>query len=156
MKFSNNLRKEYLPLFFASIFVGIVVGLIVGLFNKLLKLISGYSVEIYSFVQDNLIFIPLLFIGIILLAFLMHIIQRKNPQVRGGGIPQTIALSKGEIKYKWYQVLWSNIVCSSISFFGGLFNKISRKAEKILSDVSFIILCISGIFTWTLLILQLL
>jgi len=44
------------------------------------------------------------------------------------------------------------IICS-ISLFGPLYHKISKRASKILSDVAFGIVCISGIFSWAFLIL---
>lgn len=48
----------------------------------------------------------------------------------------------------------SGILCG-IGLFGNLYHKISAKGEKKLSDVAFVILGISGIFTWTFFILKL-
>lgn len=45
-------------------------------------------------------------------------------------------------------------IMSGISLFGGIYHKISARTNKILSDISFGLLCISGIFTWTFFILQ--
>lgn len=105
---------------FTSAFVGIVIGIIVGLFNLALKFFSGLSVDIYAFVKENPLFIPLLFAVLVLFAMIMHLIHQKNPSARGGGMPQTIAMCKGEAKYKWYNVLWGTISCSFMSFACGL------------------------------------
>ena len=105
---------------FTSAFVGIVIGVIVGLFNLALKFFSGLSVDIYTFVKENPLFIPLLFAVLILFAMIMHLIHEKNPTARGGGMPQTIAMCKGEAKYKWYHVLWGTVSCSFMSFACGL------------------------------------
>ena len=119
-EFKRSLKNEYLPMLFTSMFVGVVIGLVVGLFNLALKFLSGLSVDIYTFVKENLLFIPLLFAVLVLFALLMNYIHKKNPTARGGGMPQTIAMCKGEAKYKWYQVLWGTISCSFMSFFCGL------------------------------------
>lgn len=118
--FSRSFKNEYFPSTISAISIGIIVGLIVGLFNKCLSLISKASVSIYSFTQEHPTFLPLLFCGLIALALMMAFIHKHYPQVRGGGMPQTIAMSKGETRYKWYKVLWSNITCSFMSFFAGL------------------------------------
>lgn len=118
--FKRSLKNEYLPMLFTSAFVGIVIGVIVGLFNLALKFFSGLSVDIYAFVKENPLFIPLLFAVLILFAMIMHLIHQKNPTARGGGMPQTIAMCKGEAKYKWYNVLWGTISCSFMSFACGL------------------------------------
>ncbi|MBR5012853.1 MAG: hypothetical protein IKY15_02825, partial [Clostridia bacterium] len=119
-EFKRSLKNEYLPMLFTSMFVGVVIGLVVGLFNLALKFLSGLSVDIYTFVKENLLFIPLLFAVLVLFALLMNYIHKKNPTARGGGMPQTIAMCKGEAKYKWHQVLWGTISCSFMSFFCGL------------------------------------
>jgi len=118
--FKSSLKNEYLPIFFTSAFIGIIVGIIVGFFNFALRFLSSSSVSIYSFVQNNPLFMPLLFLGLVAFALLMNFIHKNTPAVRGGGMPQTIAMCKGQVKYKWYKVLWSNIVCSFSSFFCGL------------------------------------
>ena len=119
-EFKRSLKNEYLPMLFTSAFVGIVVGVVVGLFNLALKFLSGLSVDIYTFVKENPLFIPLLFTVLVMFALVMYFIHKKNPAAQGGGMPQTIALCKGEAKYKWYKVLWGNITCSFMSFFCGL------------------------------------
>ncbi len=115
-----RIKNEYWPATVSAVIIGIAVGIIVGLFNLCLNFLSTTAVTIYTGVKDNLFLLPVFFGGLILLAVLMAFIHKKHPQVRGGGLPQTIALSKGEVKYKWYKVLWSNIVCSFMSFFAGL------------------------------------
>lgn len=119
-KFSKAVRTEYVYALVNAVLIGIIVGVVVCFFNKALSFLSKTSVSIYEYVRNNAIFIPLFFLGLVLIALLMAYIHKKNPQVRGGGMPQTIAMCKGEIKYKWYQVLWANISCSFLSFFSGL------------------------------------
>ena len=115
-----RLKNEYLPATMGAVTIGIIVGIIVALFNICLNFLSNTAVTIYTYVQENWYMVPIFLAGLIILAVSMAYIHKKRPQVRGGGMPQTIALSKGEVKFKWYQVLWSNIVCSFMSFFAGL------------------------------------
>jgi len=119
-QFFRSLKNEYLPVLLIAVVIGCIVGVVVCLFNKALSFLSSVSVDIYTFVHDNLIYIPLLLLGLGIIGFLMHLVHKKVPGVRGGGMPQTIAMCKGEVSYKWYQVWWANIVCSCMSFFSGL------------------------------------
>ena len=116
----TSLKNEYIPMLFASIFVGIVVGLVVGLFNFVGRLLVNNSTTIYLFMQQNPVFIPCLFIALVCIAVLMYFIHKHNAAVRGGGLPQAIAMCKGEVKYSWWKVLWANITCSFMSFACGL------------------------------------
>lgn len=44
-------------------------------------------------------------------------------------------------------------IISGISLFGSIYNKISKVTSKELSDIAFAILCVSGGFLWSFLIL---
>lgn len=42
-----------------------------------------------------------------------------------------------------------------VSLFGDLYNKITKKASKLLSDIGFVLIFISGIFSWAYLLIPL-
>lgn len=99
---------------------GLFVGSVVSIFNYLAKLISENSEKVYSFINNNLAYLPLLILGLILLSLIMSFIQKKVPETKGSGIPQVKGAIKGLLTFKWLRVLLATFFNSMISFFVGL------------------------------------
>lgn len=114
------LKTVVLPVIILSAAAGSAAGLAVGLFNYAGSRLSAYSSEIYGLVRDNPAFVPLLFLGLVALAVMMHFLLRAIPEVRGSGIPRTEGTLRGLLKFKWLRVVAGTFAGSFISFFAGL------------------------------------
>ena len=82
---------------------GLFVGSVVSIFNYLAKLISENSEKVYSFINNNLAYLPLLILGLILLSLIMSFIQKKVPETKGSGIPQVKGAIKGLLTFNCHE-----------------------------------------------------
>lgn len=99
---------------------GIFVGAIVTLYNLCASFLEGTAKDIYSFVRQNPAFIPLLFIVLLVGAFLLSVAIRLVPMIKGSGIPQTEGATRGVIRFKWYRDAVTMFAVSLLSIFMGL------------------------------------
>ncbi len=116
----DYLKTVLLPVILLSAAAGAAAGLTVALFNYAGTKLSYYSSEIYGLVRENPAFVPLLFLGLIALAVMMHFLLRAIPEVKGSGIPRTEGTLRGLLKFKWFRVVAGTYAGSFISFFAGL------------------------------------
>ena len=74
-----------------SIVIGILTGLSIVLIRVIIQKSEFFQVKIYSFLKTHLWYIPLLFIALAAIGYLIGWIIKKEPMVRGSGIPQVEA-----------------------------------------------------------------
>lgn len=99
---------------------GFIVGLVIFGFKYLAKQIEHSSMWIYEYSKETVVFIPVVFISLILLAALMYILHVKVPDVKGGGIPRSEGVLRGILPIKPVRTFFGTIVGSFISYFAGL------------------------------------
>ncbi len=99
---------------------GLLVGSLVSVFNYLARLVSKNSQIVYGYIRENLAYLPLLILGLVLLSLIMSFVQKKVPETKGSGIPQVKGAIKGLLTFKWLRVLLATFFNSMISFFVGL------------------------------------
>ena len=116
----KNITEVILPVVGLCGFSGIVVGLLVGFFNYGIKNLVKWSKEIYSLVAEHLAFLPLLLLGLGILAIAMAYLHKWAPESRGSGVPQTEGMMRGMVGFKPFKMMFAMIVGSVISFFAGL------------------------------------
>lgn len=112
--------KTVVPYILYGTLCGSVTGTFVFFFKLIAKNLEEITKGIYSFARDNAIYIPLVFLGLFLLAMAEFLIHRKIPEVKGGGIPRTEGILRGILSFKWFKTLVGTVVGSFISFFAGL------------------------------------
>ncbi|MCJ7665808.1 MAG: hypothetical protein MUO59_03630 [Actinobacteria bacterium] len=87
----NTLKHWYsfrLKLIFEGILIGSVTGLIVVFFRLAIKRIEETTMGITSFFETRLWLYPVFFIVLILIGLLIGVLIKKEPLIRGSGIPQ--------------------------------------------------------------------
>lgn len=123
-KRKRNIRiqqsKNLLKCIGYTFITGMFVGTIVSIYNYLANIIAKYSHQIYSFLGENLVYIPIALLILVGLAILMSLIQKISPESVGSGIPQVKAALKGFFILKWLRDLFASFFSSMISFFVGL------------------------------------
>lgn len=120
MSFRRYLLNTVLPIICYGGIVGSLVGVIVWAYNFAAEKISETTLEIYTYVGQKLYFLPLLLLGLIALAFIVWVIIKIIPEIKGSGIPYTEGVMRGQIKYRTIHVFIGTILNSFISFFAGL------------------------------------
>ncbi len=118
--FIKYFLNTILPILFNGLIIGIIVGVIVWGYNFCAEHIMEFSKEIYSYVHKNIAFLPLLLVGVALIAVIMALLLKFIPEMAGSGIPYTEGVMRGELKYKKIKMFFGTIIYSFITFFSGL------------------------------------
>lgn len=118
-KFSYWNNILIVVLFYAGI-TGIITGLILYLFRWLVSLLFEYSIMIYEYVSLNLWFIPLLLLGLALLAYIVSLLNKFEPTSAGGGIARSIGVARGLLTFRWLRTLISTFFAALFGTFAGL------------------------------------
>jgi H+/Cl- antiporter ClcA len=109
----NTLKHWYsfrLKLIFEGILIGFITGLVVVLFRIALERIEEITVGLDSFLKNRLWFYPVFFIVLILIGLLIGLIIKKEPVVRGSGIPQIEGLLLKKFDMSWWKVILGKII----------------------------------------------
>ena len=99
---------------------GIFAGAVVTLYNLFASSGEEISRDIYAYIRQNPVFIPLLFVVLALGAFLLSAAVRLVPMIKGSGIPQTEGATRGIIRFRWYREAVAMFAASLLSIFMGL------------------------------------
>lgn len=108
------------PAFTYGAITGIITAGIVLLFKFVAKHVLTLSQNAYLFMRDNLYFVPLVLVALFGIAYLFARIYKKQPRVRGGGIPSSIALIRNIVTFKWLRTLIGVFFMSLTSFLVGV------------------------------------
>ena len=127
MKDRNNTLKtisHWYNIRFKIILDSIVIGILTGLAIVLIRLIiqksEFFQVKIYSFLKTHLWYIPLLFIALAAIGYLIGWIIKKEPMVRGSGIPQVEGVLLRKLSMSWWKVLIGKTLGAILSIGAGL------------------------------------
>lgn len=107
-------------LMLVGIVTGFFAGVVVMLFNLASEFAVGSSRDLYSYVRENPVWIPLFFLGLIAVSFVVATIAKLVPMARGSGIPQTEGAARGLLELKWSRSLPAMAAACLLSMFSGL------------------------------------
>jgi len=99
---------------------GVFAGAVTTFFNILAEKGEEFSQGVYAFVRSNLALIPLLFLVLLLGAFLIGVAVRISDAIRGCGIPQAEGATRGLIRFRWFRDATANFATCVLSIFMGL------------------------------------
>ncbi len=119
-KFKGYFINLIFPAFIFGSITGVLTGVVVIAYKLLAKIIISFSEDSYGFLRNKLYFIPLVLIGLYLVALIFCAVYKKQPRVRGGGIPSSIALLRGIVTFKWLRTLIGVFFMSLTSFLIGV------------------------------------
>lgn len=103
-----------------SIIIGIIVGSVVSLYRVLLTASENLSFGSYDFLRENLVYVPLAVIALVVLAYMVGLMVKNNSMISGSGIPQIKGTIRGYFKNRWLSTLILKFVGGIISIFAGL------------------------------------
>lgn len=103
-----------------SLLVGIAVGLIIVVYrilgSKLMELFKG----LYSKGREDILFIPVIFIILVALGYIVAQQVKREPMISGSGIPQVEGILTRRIKINWFRVLVNKFIggllCLGVGF----------------------------------------
>lgn len=116
----NYLKNTFLPCVASGAAVGVIVGTAVFFFKWAADFLTARSAEIYAYVHAHPLFVPLLFLGLAVLAAAEFFLQTYTPETRGGGIPRSVGAVRGVLSFRWLRSAIGAVFNSFFSFFAGL------------------------------------
>ena len=117
---SHYIKNLLLPCAVFSVITGIISSLAVTAFKVAASHVSELSEHIYSYVRQAPSFLPLLFVGAVVLGFLASLIVTFSHSCRGGGIPTSIAAIRGIVNFNWVKSIFFLPISALITFLVGV------------------------------------
>lgn len=103
-----------------SFLVGILVGLIIVLHRFIASKLSHVFIEVYSRGKENLVYIPIIFIVLIILGYIVSKQIKREPMISGSGIPQVEGILTRRLEINWFRVLIHKFIGGLICLGAGL------------------------------------
>ncbi len=115
----NKIRLTAPAVGFGAI-TGAVTALVVVLYKWCAKLIIAGAESGYHFLREHLWCLPLVLAALGGVALVLSRVYRREPNLRGGGIPTAIGILRGQIPFRWFVTLIGTFGLSLLSFFIGV------------------------------------
>ena len=118
-------RKTYIkniliPCFLFSAVTGILTGSLILLFKIASSKIMGLSKDIYGFVRENPVYLPVIILAAAIIGLTASFILKHAKDCRGGGIPTAVASIRGLIPLKWMQGIFVLFGSSMLTYLCGI------------------------------------
>ncbi|MBR3868514.1 MAG: chloride channel protein [Clostridia bacterium] len=120
MKHYKEYISNILPCLGYGLLCGSVTGVLIFFYKLAAKKLVSFSEEIYSHAVHSPLLIAVVFAVLILFACIMAVMQKKIPEMKGGGIPRCEGILRGVLSFRRVKTLVGTAVGSLISFFCGL------------------------------------
>ena len=114
---------------------GIAVGALIFFFRLAAEKLEEYSKSLYEAAHGSPGYAALLLAALLLMAFIMYLLHKKAPEIKGGGIPRSEGILRGVLTFRWLRTLIGTIAGSFISFFCGL--PLGSEGPSVLVGTSF-------------------
>ncbi|MBR2474591.1 MAG: chloride channel protein [Clostridia bacterium] len=122
------MRNRYFNYFVNLIFPAFVFGTVTGVFTSVIitlyKFCAKHVIELsekgYHFIREHLYLIPVILAVMLGLAFVYQYIYKKIPNIKGGGIPTSIGVLRGVIRFRWIRNLIGTFFVSLLTFLIGV------------------------------------
>lgn len=119
-KLITALNGRGVTLMLLSMLTGLVVGVFVTFYNIAIEKTEHFTAGIYQTLLENPAFIPLLFLALAVAAFIVSVLIKLVPMIKGSGIPQTEGAARGIFSFSWWRVLTGMAAASLLSVLMGV------------------------------------
>ena len=113
-------QKYLIPCLLLTFLTGILTGTMVFLFKITIKYVQNFSDFIYASIRSNPALLPLLILGAALIGIISFVLIKLFPIIRGSGIPNSIAIMRGFIPFKWIRSLFGIFFSTLLTFLVGV------------------------------------
>ena len=119
-KIKSKIQNVIWPCVVFAGITGMITGSIVFAFRVISEKVIELSHYIYSVANEKPIWIPLLVLGALLIAYFVSFCLSYSPHSRGGGIPTAVALLRGLITFHWLRNLIFVFTSALLSYLCGI------------------------------------
>jgi len=92
----KHLDQHFINLIFPAFVFGSITGILTAVMVSFYKLCAGRVIQLaeagYAYLQAHLTYLPVVLAGFLALSFVLSLVYKKMPNVRGGGIPTAIGI----------------------------------------------------------------
>ena len=113
-------KKYFLPCLALSALTGALTGAIIFLFKIAIKYVQQLSSFAYTSARANPALFPLLLLVIAVIGIISFALIKFFPIIRGSGIPNSLAIMRGFIPFKWIRSLLGIFTSTLLTFFVGV------------------------------------
>lgn len=119
----NSLRKldwskiQYVA---KGMLVGALAGIIISLFRLTVELMVEATFEVYHFLSENLIWVIGWTALMLLFAFIIALLIKSEPDIRGSGIQDIEGQLHGSLTLNWSSILWRKFIGGTLAIGSGL------------------------------------
>ncbi len=99
---------------------GVLTAIVITLYKTVAKAVISLSETIYHGAVNQWYIIPLALIVFVALAFVVAKVYKWLPNLKGGGIPTSIGLLRGHIRFFWFKNLIGTFLLSLTNFLIGV------------------------------------
>ena len=114
------IKNLVLPTLVLGALTGVATSAVVNFYKYLAKHIIHFAESIYSQLADNPLWIVGALAAALISSFLLSLIYKRYPALKGGGIPISIAALRAITKLKWFVNVVGVFVLSLVSFLFGV------------------------------------
>lgn len=100
--------------------VGLAAGIVVVLYRYVIELSLEFSLEVYEYLRERPLYIPLWFAVLALCGWLTGWIVKQNPIVSGSGIPQVKGVLQRRLAMNWWKTVLAKFAGGALSIGAGL------------------------------------
>lgn len=100
-KTKSHIKNILFPCFLLSGAAGIFTGIVIFLFKTISTYVISFSGDVYDFVRENPVYLPVLIIGAALVGLLATLLLHIEPNSKGGGIPTAVCIVRGLFEFRW-------------------------------------------------------
>ncbi|MBE6606156.1 MAG: hypothetical protein E7635_03865 [Ruminococcaceae bacterium] len=119
-QYKNYLINLIFPVVVFGGITGVLSGAVLVLYKFMANKITAASAFAYSYLKENICFVIIALILFFGIACLFSYIYKKIPNLKGGGIPTSIGMLRGKIRFKWFENLVGTFFMSLTSFLIGV------------------------------------
>lgn len=96
-----------------SAVIGIIVGIVITVHRIILGKLSNIFIDFYEYSKVNIFRVSIMFLVLVILAYIVSLMMKKEPMISGSGIPQVEGILVRKLRMNWISILINK-------FFGGL------------------------------------
>ena len=116
----THAEERNVKLVLKGLLVGIITSFIVVLYRFALSYAEDFAFLIYNFIKAHKYLIPLWFIVLIVLAFIVGKLIDREPYIGGSGIPHVKGIMGGYLKNRPTSIIINKFIGGTLSIISGL------------------------------------
>lgn len=112
--------KNVIPCLWYGSVCGLLTGVVIFLFRLLAKHAEAISRNAYAFAAKSPLTCILAVVICCIAGVVMHLLHKKLPEIKGGGIPRSEGILRGLLPFRWFTTLIGTFFGSMMSFLCGV------------------------------------